>query len=93
MYDLVEEFRPQAVDRVVFSMLTKNEKLTMNKTNGLINNASRKKLIESLLEKQGSAVIYHGEKTLLKNVIKNQVRNLCRHLKGEKNYRPFIGYY
>jgi CRISPR-associated protein Cas1 len=93
VYDLVEEFRPQAVDRVVFSMLTKNEKLAINKTNGLINNASRKKIIESLLEKQGAAVIYHGEKTLLKNVIKNQVSNLCRHLKGEKNYRPFIGYY
>ncbi|WDN88541.1 hypothetical protein BuS5_01509 [Desulfosarcina sp. BuS5] len=61
-------------------MLTKNEKLAMNKRNGLINNASRKKLIESLLEKQGAAVKYHGEKVLLKNVIKNQIRNLCRHL-------------
>lgn len=93
VYDLVEEFRPQAVDRVVFSMLTKNEKLAMNKRNGLINNASRKKLIESLLEKQGVAVEYHGEKVFLKNVIKNQIRDICRHLKGEKNYKSFIGYY
>lgn len=77
----------------MFSMLTKNEKLAMNKTNGFINNTSRKKLIESLLEKQGVAVKYHGKKVLLKNVIKNQICDLCRHLKGEKNYKSFIGYY
>ena len=93
VYDLVEEFRPQAVDRVVFSMLTKNEKLKLNKKTGSIHEQSRKKLIEALLERQGASFRYHGEKTLLKNVIKQQARSLCLHLRGKKTYRHFIGYY
>ena len=93
VYDLVEEFRPQAVDRVVFSMLTKNEKMKLNKKTGAINEQSRKKLIEALLERQGASFRYHGEKTLLKNVIKQQARKLCLHLRGKKTYRHFIGYY
>ena len=93
VYDLVEEFRPQAVDRVIFSMLTKNEKLKLNKKTGYIEEQSRKKLLEALLERQGASLRYHGEKTLLKNVIKQQARKLCLHLRGKKTYRHFIGYY
>ena len=93
IYDLVEEFRPQAVDRVVFSMVTKNERLKLNKKNGLMDDKTRKKMIQALLERQGTAVDYRGEKVLLKNVIKNQIKELCLHLKGKKNYRHFIGYY
>lgn len=93
VYDLVEEFRPQAVDRVIFSMLTKNEKMQLNKKTGFIDEQSRKRLLEALLERQGAPLNYHGEKTLLKNVIKQQTGSLCLHLQGKKTYRHFIGYY
>lgn len=93
VFDVMEEFRPQAVDRVVFSMLTRREELKVEKKSGMLDNASRKKMIEALLERQGTAIKYRGEKTLLKNIIRNQIRDLCLHLKGEKNYRHFIGYY
>jgi len=93
IYDLVEEFRPQAVDRVVLSMLTKNESLAVDKASGLLEKKSLKKLSDALLERQGTAVAYQGEKVVLKHVIKQQVRKLCRHLKGEITYRHFTGYY
>lgn len=93
VFDIMEEFRPQAVDRVVFSMLTRREALKVEKKSGMLDNPSRKKMIEALLERQGTAVKYRGAKILLKNIIKNQVRELCLHLQGEKNYRHFIGYY
>ncbi|RJQ49829.1 MAG: CRISPR-associated endonuclease Cas1 [Desulfobacteraceae bacterium] len=93
VFDLVEEFRPQAVDRVVFSMLTKREKVSLEKKTGMLNEDTRHKLLEALLERQGTAVPFRGQKMLLKNVIKEQVRGLCRHLKGEEDFRNFIGYY
>jgi len=93
VFDLVEEFRPQAVDRVVFSMITRNERLRLKKKSGLIADASREKLLQALLERQGTAMRYRGGKMLLKNIIKQQVHDLCRHLKGEHDYRYFIGYY
>lgn len=93
VFDIMEEFRPQAVDRVVFSMLTRREELKVDKKSGMLDGASRKKMVESLLERQGTAIKYRGEKTLLKNIIKNQIRELCLYLKGEKKYRHFIGYY
>ena len=93
VFDLMEEFRPQAVDRVVFSMLTKKEQLNVNQKTGLLEDETRKKMIESLLERQGTAVKYRGEKILLKDIIKKQIRDFCRHLKGETTYRHFIGYY
>lgn len=93
VYDLVEEFRQQAVDRVVFSMLTRKEEFKVNKKSGLLNNKSRNKLLDGLLERQGAIMQYHGEKVQFKNIMKAQVQRLKQHLKGETDYRGFIGYY
>ncbi len=93
VFDLIEEFRAQAVDKVVFSMLTKGETLKVSKKSGLLTDQSRHKLIEDLLERQGTALKYRGEKVLLKHIIKNQVRGVGRYLRGEDDYRCFIGYY
>ena len=93
VYDLIEEFRAQAVDKVVLSMLTKKEVVSVSKKSGLLTDQSRRKLIEALLERQGTALKYRGEKVLLKNIIKNQIRSLGRYLRGEVDYRCFIGYY
>ena len=93
VFDLVEEFRPQAVDRVIFSMINKRTRFRIEKPAGTIDMESRKKLITALLERQGTAVTYRGQKVLLKNVIKRQVYLLCRHLRGEEDYRHFTGYY
>jgi len=93
VFDLVEEFRPQAVDRVVFSMITKNEILKINNKTGLLTNETRKKLITSLLERQGTAYNYRGKKILLKNIIIRQIQDICLYLKNQKQYRHFIGYY
>lgn len=93
IFDLVEEFRPQAVDRVVFSMLTKGERFALDRRNGRLNQSSRQKLLEALLERQASAVTYRGEKVLFKNIIHRQVYRFCRHLRGEDNYQHFRCYY
>lgn len=93
LYDVVEEFRAQAVDRVVFSMLTKGERFRQEDKSGLIAKPSRDKLINALLERQGTAVAFRGEKVLLKNIIQRQVQLLCRHLRGEEDYQNFVAYY
>jgi CRISPR/Cas system-associated endonuclease Cas1 len=74
-------------------MLTKNESLSVDKSSGLLETKTLKKLSDALLERHGTAVAYQGEKVLLKHVIKYQVRKLCKHLKGEITYRHFTGYY
>lgn len=93
VFDLIEEFRAQAVDKVVFSMLTKGEALKVSQKSGLLTDESRHKLIGDLLERQGTALKYRGEKVLLRHIIQNQVRGVGRYLRGEDNYRCFIGYY
>ncbi|RLB72101.1 MAG: CRISPR-associated endonuclease Cas1 [Deltaproteobacteria bacterium] len=93
IYDLVEEFRSQAVDRVIFSMITKNEKLSLDKQHGRLDDPTRQKLLENLLERQAGQILYGGSRTSFRNIIRNQVRRLCRHLKGGKPYRHFTAYY
>lgn len=50
LFDLIEEFRTQAVDKVVFSMLTKGEALKVSQKSGLLTDESRHKLIGDLLD-------------------------------------------
>jgi len=92
-FDLIEEFRPQAVDRAIFSMLTRGEKLTQEKSGSLLTTDTRKKLISQVLERLGSLMPYRGQKITLEEIIRRQARLLAQHLQGRKRYRSFLGRY
>lgn len=93
VFDLIEEFRCQVVDRAVFTMLTRGESLQLEQKTGLLSKATRKKLIENVLERMATLVPYRGKKVTLDQVVQNQPKALAEALLGEKKYRPFVGRY
>lgn len=90
IFDLTEEFRAQAVDRVVFSMINKRVELKMDK--GLLCPETRNKLIEGVLERINTVEKFRGVEMRLYEIIINQSRALAAYLVGEATrYAPYIG--
>ncbi|MEM7037459.1 MAG: CRISPR-associated endonuclease Cas1, partial [Bacteroidota bacterium] len=71
-YDLIEEFRTRAVDSVVLSMLNRGEKLALK--DHLLDDPTRKRLAEKVLERLNTAERFRGERLLLGEVIRLQAR-------------------
>lgn len=90
-FDLIEEFRAQAVDRVVFAMLTKGEALALDATTGQLTKATVHKLVQNVLERLATPVRYRSQEKPLQEIIQLQAKLLAAHLHGEGAYRPFIG--
>jgi CRISPR-associated protein Cas1 len=90
-FDLIEEFRPQAVDRVVFSMITRGEELTLDTRTGRLSQETVRKLIQNVLERLATPIRYRSQEKPLQEVILLQAKLLAAHLHGKRRYRPFIG--
>ena len=90
VFDMIEEFRPQAVDRAIFGMITKGEALEIDpKTNRLTKETIRK-VIQNVLERLATPIRYRSQDKPLQDVITLQAKLLAAHLAGTKRYRPFI---
>ncbi|MEN4045382.1 CRISPR-associated endonuclease Cas1 [Sulfurimonas sp. NWX367] len=90
-FDMIEEFRTFIVDRVLISMLNKDEPLKLG-TDGLLTKTSRQLLSRNIKEKLGSYTMWKKESRKVKNIIQTQAYLLAKVVKGEeKKYKPFIG--
>ncbi len=90
VFDLIEEFRQQAVDRPVFSLITKGEKLEIE--NGFLIDETRKKVAEKVLERIHTIEVFRGEEKRLSQIIKEQAKAVANFLEGKiSHYRPYIG--
>lgn len=89
LYDLIEEFRPQAVDRAVFSMINKRVELKMDK--GLLDPETRNKVATAVLERINTVEKFRGRELRLGDIIAEQTRAVAAYLLGEKDrYAPYI---
>jgi group II intron reverse transcriptase/maturase/CRISPR-associated endonuclease Cas1 len=89
VYDLIEEFRQQAVDRVVFAIIMKNNDLKAD--NGLLDDYTKKLLAKKVIERLNNVEIFRKKEMRMYEIIYHQARDLARFLKGEKTtYRPYI---
>lgn len=93
VFDLIEEFRSQAVDRAIFTMITRGEKLGLNKKSGLLTEKTKEKVIQNVLERLASLAPYRGKKISLGEVVRLQPGHLADCLAKGKKYRPFMGRY
>ena len=92
-FDMIEEFRTFMVDRVVVSMLNKDEPIKLN-SKGLLTKPSRQLIARNIKEKLGSYTMWKKESRKCSNIIQTQCYNLVKAIKGEeKKYKPFIGKY
>jgi CRISPR-associated protein Cas1 len=89
VYDFVEEFRQQVVDRVVVAMVNKGMEISME--DGMLAVSTRKELQERIRERLDSQERFQGKKYKLCTIIQMQARRIATYLRGEAKYRPFIG--
>jgi CRISPR-associated protein Cas1 len=90
-FDFIEEFRVQAVDRVIFSMITKGERLEIDSQRGRLTRETVQKLIRNVLERLATPMRYRRQAKPLQEIIRVQAKLLAAHLHGKARYRPFIG--
>ena len=90
-FDMIEEFRAQAVDRVVFGMITKGERVALEAKTGRLTKETVQKLVQNVLERLATPVRYRSRDVPLQDIIPLQAKRLAAHLHGKGRYRPFIG--
>lgn len=88
VYDVVEMFRSQVVDRVVISLVQKGVRLQINK--GLLDEETKKVLIKSLLERLNRYEIYRKENITMEEIIRRQTKEIAEWIDSNKSYKPYI---
>lgn len=87
VYDVVELFRAQAVDRVVFSLVQKGEPLKSE--NGMLSKETKKLLIRNMMERLQKRENYRGEKISLDTIIWRQCSEIADFFAKEAKYKPY----
>lgn len=88
VFDVIELFRSQTVDRVVISMIQNKEHAAM--ANGLLDEATRNQLTRHVLERLNRYEKYRGEDRRLSEIIEWQVGELVSAIVSGTTYRPYI---
>lgn len=88
VYDVIEMFRAQVVDRVVVTLIQKGKPLKVEK--GLLDDNTRKLLAKSVLERLNRYEKYRGEETTLQQIIRRQAKEIADWIDSEKHYKPYI---
>lgn len=90
VFDIIEEYRPQAVDRVIVSMIGRGEELTMQ--GKLLSDETRRKVVQNVLERLNIPMKFRKRELSLSEIMTYQARSLADYLMGKKSqYWPFIG--
>lgn len=88
VYDIIELFRTQAVDRIVISLVQKREPLSMD--NNLLSENTKKLLIKNILERLHRYEKYRGRNIQFIDIIKEQVKDIALFITEENNiFKPY----
>lgn len=87
VYDVVELFRAQAVDRVVFSLVQKKESISVE--NGLLKEDSKKLFVKNLLERMQKRENYRGESISLDKIIWRQCGEIAQFFSTKAKFKPY----
>lgn len=88
-FDMMEEFRSVAVDRLVIGLLNRKYNVVMD-SRGQIDESIRKEYAEKVNEHLRATVRYRGERFAIGYIIQNQARILAAYLRGEcDQYEPY----
>ena len=88
--DLIEEFRQTVVDRTVIGLVNKRFAIEQDEDHRL-NEVTRKKLAEKILERMESSELFEKKRQALRFILQNQARHLALFARGEREqYEPFV---
>jgi CRISPR-associated endonuclease Cas1 len=89
VFDLVEIFRSQAVDRVVIGLIQKKEPLTMEKQ--LLDENTKKRLIQNILERLNRYEKFRSEEMKFSKIIRLQAKEVAEFVTNQKkSFKPYI---
>jgi len=90
-FDMIEEFRTFVVDRVIVSMLNKDEPIKLG-NDGMLTKSSRLLIAKNIKEKLGSYTMWKKSSLKVDSIIQAQAYALSKVVQGESNkYKAFIG--
>jgi len=89
VFDLIELFRAQAVDRIVIGLVQKGEPLSMEKN--LLSDDTKQLLIRNILERLHRYENYRSRSEKFIRIISEQVSDMAAYIAGEKkSFKPYI---
>lgn len=88
VYDMVEIFRAQVVDRVIITLIQKGIPLRIEK--GLLDAETRKQVSQGVLERLNRYENYRGEELTLEDIIRRQMSEIARFIEKDVKYKPYI---
>ena len=89
--DLIEEFRQQVTDRVIFGMLGKGSEITVDEE-GMLEETARKQIAQKIFERLESEERYEGMKHKIRTIMFKQAQAIASFARGDRSiYKPFIG--
>ena len=88
VYDMVEIFRSQVVDRVVISLVQKGQDLEVR--NGLLTDATRQLLVKSVMERLARYEKYLGQEMKMEQIILSQAKLLAKAFEGTEKFKPYV---
>ena len=88
VYDMVEIFRSQVVDRVVISLVQKGQDLEVR--NGLLTDKTRQLLVKSAMERLARYEKYQGEEMKMEQIIIRQAKLLAQAFEGIGKFKPYV---
>lgn len=88
VYDIVELFRAQAVDRIVISMVQKHLPLTTEQ--GRLTESTRTQLSAHIIERFHRYEKYRGTETQFGQIIHKQALEIAAYISDNTTYRPYL---
>ena len=88
VYDFVEIFRSQVVDRVVISLVQKGQDLEVRK--GLLTDETRQLLVKSVMERLARYEKYQREEMKMEQIIFRQANLLAKAFEGTDEFKPYV---
>lgn len=87
-FDLIEEFRQQAVDKVVFALISRGEEMKVEK--GLLTSDTKTRLTAKILERLNRKEIFRGKTMRLIEIIHLQARDVAAFIENKSKYKPYV---
>lgn len=88
VYDVVEIFRAQVVDRVVVSLIQKG--ITLKVEEGMLDDCTRKIILKNILERLSRYENYRGEEITMEQIIRRQAKEIALYIDDGMIYKPYI---
>lgn len=89
VYDVVEMFRPQVVDRVVVGLIQKGLELDVD-SKGRLTDSTKKLLAKNILERLHRYETYRGESITMLQIIQQQAKEIASLIESREKYKPYL---